>query len=121
MPVPAAPLKVLVVDDSRDARESLAEWLRLQGHDVMTAGHADQARALAREIRPDIGLLDIGLPGVDGHQLARLLREDLGEIRLIATSGYGQPEALERSREAGFDLHLVKPLDLRALRDALSV
>jgi len=121
MPVPAAPLKVLVVDDSRDARESLAEWLRLQGHEVMTAGHADQARALAREIRPDVGLLDIGLPGVDGHQLARLLREDLGEIRLIATSGYGQPEALERSREAGFDLHLVKPLDLRALRDALSV
>ena len=115
-----APLKVLVVDDSRDTRESLAEWLRLQGHEVMTAAHADEARSLARETRPDVALLDIGLPGIDGYQLARLLREDLREIRVIATSGYGQPEALERSREAGFDLHLVKPLDLRALRDALA-
>jgi CheY-like chemotaxis protein len=65
-------------------------------------------------------LLDLGLPGIDGFELARLLRADLGAVRLIATSGYGQSEALEQSRQAGFDLHLVKPLDLRALREALS-
>jgi signal transduction histidine kinase/CheY-like chemotaxis protein len=119
-PAPAAPLRVLVVDDSRDTRESLAEWLRLQGHEAVTAAHADEARALARETRPDVALLDLGLPGIDGFELARLLRADLGAIRLIATSGYGQSEALEQSRQAGFDLHLVKPLDLRALREALS-
>lgn len=115
----AARRRVLVVDDNRDARESLAEWLRMQGYEVVTAAHAQEALERAREAKPEIGLLDIGLPGLDGYQLAGLLREELGEIKLLATSGYGQPEALERSRRAGFDLHLVKPLDLRSLADAI--
>ncbi len=114
-----APRRVLVVDDNRDARESLAEWLRMQGYEVVTAAHAQEALERAREAKPEIGLLDIGLPGLDGYQLAGLLRGELGEIKLVATSGYGQPEAIERSRRAGFDLHLVKPLDLRSLADAI--
>lgn len=113
------PRRVLVVDDNRDARDSLAEWLRMQGHEVVTAANAEEALEKAREHRPEVGLLDIGLPGVDGYQLAELLRAELHGIQLVATSGYGQPEALERSRHAGFDLHLVKPLDLRALADAI--
>jgi PAS domain S-box-containing protein len=105
--------RVLVVDDNRDAAESLAKFLALSGHDVRTAHDGKAALEAARAFRPEVVLLDIGLPGMDGYQVARRLREQEGERHafLAALTGYGQEDDRRRSREAGFDAHLVKPTD----------
>jgi CheY-like chemotaxis protein len=104
--------RILVVDDNRDAAESLAVMLRLMGHGVETAHSGPAALALAPALAPDVVLLDIGLPGMDGYEVARRLRA-AGEPQpvLIAVTGYGQEEDRRRSREAGCDHHLVKPVD----------
>jgi CheY-like chemotaxis protein len=108
--------KVLIVDDNEDALVSAADVLRLLGHEVRTAANGTAALALVDEWKPDVGLLDIGLPGMDGYQLAERLRAKLGQApRLIAVTGYGQASDRERSRRAGFDVHLVKPVDLNGL------
>jgi PAS domain S-box-containing protein len=115
-PTPAA-LRVLIVDDNSDAREMLAEALELQGHEPHTAPDAEAALMLAPQIKPDLALLDIGLPGMDGHELGRRLRAlpGLSELQLVALTGYGQASDRERSRAAGFQAHLVKPVDLSAI------
>jgi PAS domain S-box-containing protein len=110
---PGASRRVLVVDDNEDTAQSLALVLRLQGHEVQIAHHGLTALQLASEAKPEIVILDIGLPGIDGFEVARKLRADAQtrNATLIALTGYGQAEDRRRSQEAGFDHHLVKPVD----------
>lgn len=106
-------LRVLIVDDNHDAAEMLGELVKFFGHRVMTAFDGPSAISLASQISPDVVLLDIGLPGLSGLDVARKLR-NLPETRsayMVAVTGYGQVEDRERSALAGFDAHLVKPLD----------
>jgi CheY-like chemotaxis protein len=116
-PVPQAapcPDRVLVVDDNQDGAEILAETLRELGHVVEIAHDGPSALEIAQRFRPQLALLDIGLPVMDGYELAGHLRE-LGPIRLVAVTGYGQETDRRRSQEAGFSAHLVKPVDLDVL------
>jgi PAS domain S-box-containing protein len=108
----ATPLRILLVDDNRDSADSLACLLRLGGHEVRVAYDAVEALAAARSFDLEVGVLDIGLPGMSGLELAVELRASAPRRRtqLIALSGYGQDADRERSREAGFDAHLVKPV-----------
>jgi CheY-like chemotaxis protein len=105
--------RVLVVDDNVDAAEMLAALLAHQGHEVRVESNGVAALAVAEEFMPDVAFLDIGLPGMNGYELARRLRLDpaFGNIVLIAVTGWGQQEDRERSHEAGFDEHLTKPVD----------
>jgi PAS domain S-box-containing protein len=113
--------RILVIDDNIDAAESLAMMLAADGHEVHTGFGADDALQMVPALRPDVVLLDIGLPVMDGYQVARRLRAGAGVpgLRLIALTGYGQPEDRRRSAEAGFDDHLVKPVGIDALARAL--
>ena len=113
--------RVLVVDDNLDAAESLADLLRHVGHEVKVAQDGPGALELAARFDPEVAVLDIGLPVMDGYELAAALkaREEAGPIRLIALTGYGQEKDRQRSREAGFDAHLVKPVEIDALLAAL--
>ena len=108
-----APKRILVVDDNIDAAKSLAELLRMAGHEVLTAADGHEAIASVDSFVPDIAILDIGLPGMDGYQLARWIRKQprLERLRLIALSGYGQASDRKLALAAGFDLHLAKPVD----------
>ena len=102
--------RVLVVDDNQDAAETLAEMVRMLGHDVEVAYDGSSALRLAGEHHPDVVLCDIGLPGMDGYEVANGLRAALGrDVRLVAISGYAQPEDVNRAVQAGFDEHLAKP------------
>ena len=105
--------RVLLVDDNVDAAESLAQLLSLSGHDARTAGDGGQALRLAQDFHPDVVFCDLGLPGMNGYEVAKELRLlPFGrEIVLAALTGYGQPSDREKSAEAGFDAHLVKPVD----------
>ncbi|HEY8879041.1 MAG TPA: ATP-binding protein [Roseateles sp.] len=113
------PRRVLLIDDNQDAAESLAMMLRADGHEVRTGFGAEEALAMAAAWHPEVVLLDIGLPGMDGYEVARRLRAAGGPQRLVALTGYGQPEDIQRSTEAGFDGHLVKPVDMAALARAI--
>jgi CheY-like chemotaxis protein len=106
--------RILLVDDNRDAADSLALLLGLEGHDVRVAYAGRPAIEVAHEFRPEIAVLDLGLPDLSGYDVARLLRQDpaLGRIELIALTGWGQEEHRKRALEAGFDHHLTKPVDL---------
>ncbi|MEW7850752.1 ATP-binding protein [Massilia aurea] len=126
-PVVSAPadvtrLKVLVVDDNTDAAETLGLLLAAQGHDVAIEHGSLGALARARSMRPDVCLLDIGLPEIDGHELARRLRKDpaLAATVLIAVTGYGQPQDRDAALASGFAHHLVKPLDFDGLLGLLA-
>jgi hypothetical protein len=114
--------RILVVDDNEDARGLLADILSQLGHDVRAVGDGPQALAVIREFTPDVAVLDIGLPGMDGYELAAQLRRALpaAGVRLIALSGYGQASDRARSQAAGFDGHLVKPVEVRRLLDAIA-
>ncbi len=114
--------RVLVVDDAADAASSLAELLALWGHAVRTASDGASALEVAREFRPDVVLLDIGMPDMDGFETARRLRAEHGPdaMVLVAVTGYGQEDDRRRSRDAGFRHHLVKPLALGALSGILA-
>jgi PAS domain S-box-containing protein len=113
----ATGMRVLVVDDNVDAADTLDELLTALGHEVAVAYDGVAALELARSWRPTVAVLDIGLPVMDGYELARRLRDQLGPapLRLIAVTGYGQEADRVRAREAGFDHHLVKPIALDAL------
>jgi CheY-like chemotaxis protein len=114
--------RILVVDDSIDTVRGMEILLTHFGYDVETAGDGLSAIEIARRQRPQFVLLDIGLPGIDGYEIAcRLRREDWfqGSI-LVAISGYGREEDRRRSREVGFDHHLIKPIDHRALFSLLA-
>jgi CheY-like chemotaxis protein len=101
---------VLVVDDNQDAAESLAQLLRLSGHQVEVAYNGMCALARVRTFHPEIVLCDLGLPELSGYDFAKAIRrEQPRTIRLIAISGYAQPDDIRRSLEAGFDAHVAKP------------
>jgi CheY-like chemotaxis protein len=106
------PARVLVVDDNVDLARGLARLLQIHGHDVRIAFDGPTGLDEAKNSKPDVVLLDIGLPGMDGYQLAAHLRRDetVKDATLIAISGYGQEEDLRLAKEAGFDHHLVKPV-----------
>ncbi len=118
----AAGTRVLLVDDHRDVVEGLSRLLSALGYDVRAVGNAFDAIALADAFRPQIAILDIGLPTIDGYMLARELRTRLADAApvLIALSGYGQPHDRQRSKASGFALHLVKPVDVDELLVALA-
>jgi signal transduction histidine kinase len=115
-------LRVMIVDDNLDAAELLAEVVRLYGHEVVVAHDGPTALRVAEEFTPDTAILDIGLPVMDGYELARRLRARPGahKPRLIAVTGYGQATDREQSAAAGFESHLVKPVDLSRLVHILS-
>jgi signal transduction histidine kinase len=116
-------LTVLIVDDNEDAAEMLSEYVSSLGYRVWTAFDGPSALRVAGATSPAIALLDIGLPVMDGFELAGRLREMSGEagLKLVAITGYGQESDRERTRSAGFDAHLVKPVDMDALEDLLRV
>lgn len=106
-------LRILVVDDNTDAAESLNMLLSVFGHDVQTAHDGPSALTIARSHIPEVVFLDIGLPGMDGYEVARRMRNEaeLADSKLIALSGYGAETDQQKSRAAGFNRHLVKPVD----------
>jgi CheY-like chemotaxis protein len=108
-----APHRILVVDDNRDAADSLGDWLLAHGHTVEVCYTAEDALQCAARLKPHVGLLDIGLPGMTGYDLAKRLRAGSpdGRVLLIAITGWGQQDDRERALEAGFDAHLTKPAD----------
>lgn len=119
---PTSRLRLLVVDDNRDSVDGLSTLLRLMGNDVHVAYDGDEAVTVAHSSRPDVVLLDVGLPLRNGYDVARLIRsESWGrEVVLIALTGWGQEQHRKRSREAGFDHHLVKPVDPKLLMTLIS-
>ncbi len=114
--------RILVVEDNSDARESLRTILELAGHQTYEAADGLDGVERALELRPDIALIDIGLPGLDGYAVARQIRSSLpgGRIFLIALTGYGQPHDRRMAQEAGFDAHIVKPVDFANLSDTIA-
>ena len=119
---PGASQRILVVDDNRAAADTMAKILSFFGHEVRVAYDGQQALAFAQEFHPDAALLDIGLPGVDGNELARRLRGRPGgeNLVLIALTGFGREEDRQRSLAAGFDAHLVKPVKMGTICDILA-
>lgn len=118
---PQRPRRILVVDDNVDAAEMLAEALRLAGHEVREEHDGPSALAAVAEFHPDVILLDLGLPGMDGFEVARRLRADssLAKARVIAITGYGQDVDRIRTAQLGIERHLVKPVDLDTVIDAV--
>jgi signal transduction histidine kinase len=115
-------LRVLVVDDSVDSAESMAIILEMSGHDVRKAHNGPDALREASDYRPDVVLMDIGMPGMSGHEVAQKMREasTTRDVVLIAMTGYGRQVDRDQSRAAGFDHHLVKPLDFEKLNEVLT-
>jgi CheY-like chemotaxis protein len=113
-------LRLLIVDDNTDTVESLAMLMRMYGHDVMTAGSGPAGLEASLANERDVIMLDIGLPSIDGYEVARRIRAHTSKPVLIAMTGYGQPEDRQKSKEAGFDYHLTKPVDPIRLQDLLT-
>jgi|SRR5688572_15855128 len=115
------PLRILVADDYADGREMLAFFLERMGHTVVTAVDGPDALAVASTFKPDVAILDIGMPGVSGHAVARELRKRCGDaVTLVALSGMGEVADKARAADAGFDCHFTKPVDITALSDLLA-
>jgi len=114
--------RVLIVEDNADARESLRTILELSGHEIYEAGDGPRGIEQALSLRPDMALIDIGLPSLDGYEVARQIRSaPIGrDIFLVALTGYGQPRDRRQAQEAGFDAHLVKPVDLERLSEIIA-
>jgi CheY-like chemotaxis protein len=112
----------LLVDDNQDVAQTLADALTILGHEVRVAHDGPGALRLVEKFTPTLALLDIGLPVMDGYELARRLRElpSLAGIRLVAITGYGEAPAALRSVEAGFEAHLVKPVQLERLQEVIA-
>jgi CheY-like chemotaxis protein len=119
-PAPDAPMqacemnaRILIADDNRDAADTMGMLLELGGHEVIVAHSGNQALELGRQRRPDVVILDIGMPDINGYEVARTARnEDWGKSAyMIALTGWGQADDKERARMAGFDRHLTKPVD----------
>ena len=117
-----APRRILVVDDNVDAADSLALLLGMEGHDVRVAHDGPAALAAVEAEPPDLVFLDIGMPVMNGYDVARRLRQRPGleHLLLVAMTGWGQEEDRRRSQEAGFDHHLVKPVEPDALHQLLA-
>ena len=122
---PAAPAakpkcKILIIEDNVDARETLRTLLELDGYDVRAAADGPAGIAQLKSDLPDAALIDIGLPGMDGHAVARVIRAEVAtDVKLIALTGYGSAEDVRAAHEAGFDAHLVKPADMTRLAELL--
>ena len=114
--------RILIVDDNQDSTESLAMLLKLKGNETHTAFDGMQAVATAEAVRPDLILMDIGMPKLNGYDAARRIRQEPWgkNLVLIALTGWGQQEDLEKSRQAGFDGHLVKPVAPTTLMELLA-
>lgn len=119
--VATRPRRVLLIEDNRDARETFRMMLELAGHEVLEAEEGRTGLELLKTALPDVAVIDVGLPGLNGYEIAsRFRREPQGnQVLLVALTGYGTPEARERSRAAGFDHHLIKPVDPEVLRDLM--
>jgi CheY-like chemotaxis protein len=119
---PRAGLRVLVVDDDADCVFAMAALLRLAGHEVHTARASSEALEVAQRLRPDVVLLDLGLPGMNGCEVARQMQkhEDAPPPFLIAVTGHGREEARRRSRDAGIPVYLLKPVDGNYLLEILA-
>jgi two-component system CheB/CheR fusion protein len=115
--------RILIVDDDRDAADALAELMRDFGHDVSTAHDGRSALESATTHRPELVLLDISMPEMDGFEVAHRLREEVGlqDAILVALTGYGEDRHRRLSREAGFDHHLTKPVDASKLEELLKL
>jgi CheY-like chemotaxis protein len=118
----ARSLRVLIVDDNADSASSVATLLQLQGHEVHVEHAGHTALRAAADYRPDVILLDIGLPGMNGYEIARRLRENpqFNEVSLIAVTGYGREADVQQAAQAGFNHHLVKPVDYDKLTGLLT-
>ncbi len=117
------PLRVLIVEDGHDARETLGMLIESWQHEVISAASGPEGIARARHDRPDVAVVDIGLPGCDGYEVAREIRGDGSDwsrrVYLVALTGYGQPADHRRAMDAGFDVHVLKPIDPAHLRELL--
>ena len=113
--------RILVVDDNRDAADSLSKLLTLLGNEIRTVYDGLAAVEAAIQFRPSLVLLDIGLPKLNGYEAARRIRQECEPpLTLVAVTGWGQDEDRQRSQEAGFDMHMVKPVDLGALQQLIA-
>lgn len=115
------PLHVLIVEDYRDTADLLARWVAMAGHDTRVCHTGLQAEQLATEYRPDVVLLDIGLPDMDGWELAPCLRRTNPAIKIFAVTAYQSLDDRQRSQDAGIDLHLGKPLRRETILSLLSL
>ncbi|HEY6104465.1 MAG TPA: ATP-binding protein, partial [Anaeromyxobacteraceae bacterium] len=118
---PPPPRRVLVIEDDVDGAESLQLALKVEGHEVFVAHDGPTGLERARELRPEVVLCDIGLPGMDGYMVARALRRERGlrDTFLVALTGYALPEDLRRAADAGFDVHLTKPATIEAVQEVM--
>jgi DNA-binding response OmpR family regulator len=118
---PSAPQSILLVEDNRDVAFTAAELLKLHGHQVAVAHDGQEALQVAERSSPDVVLLDLGLPRIDGWQVAKALRERTMQKRplIIAISGYGDKASRLRSYDSGIDLHLVKPVDFKEVESLI--
>ena len=114
-------MRVFIVDDNEALLQTGAMLIELLGYDVRACGRALDAVKIATEFRPDIAVLDIGMPELDGYELCRRLRKvpALSQMRIVAQSGYGDAESVQRSKDAGFDAHLLKPVPTEELERVL--
>jgi CheY-like chemotaxis protein len=121
-PSTSSSLSILIVDDNKDGAQSLAILLQLSGHETYTANDGLTALEAAERLRPDVLLLDIGLPGLNGYEVCRRIRQQpwSKNLVLVALTGWGKEEDRRKSAEAGFDSHLVKPVDHAVLAGLLS-
>jgi DNA-binding response OmpR family regulator len=120
---PVSPLRVLIADDNRDAADSLAQLVRLWGHDAQVAYDGASALTTAVAYRPEVVLLDVAMPGLDGNRVAGQLRvrSDISDTLLVAVSGFADEAHLTGSLKAGFDRYLVKPVDPTCLEEILAL
>jgi CheY-like chemotaxis protein len=114
------PSRIMIVDDNRDAADSLALLLQLEAHATLTAYSGDDALSRVASFDPQFVLLDIGLPEMDGYEVARRLKTLVPRARLIAVTGYGLAGDKQRSADSGFEAHLVKPVNLAAIQSAFA-
>jgi DNA-binding response OmpR family regulator len=120
-PHAGTPRSIVIVEDNDDARDMLQQVLTMQGHVVSESATGESGAALVLEMQPDLAIVDIGLPDIDGYDVARRVRaQSKRRVALIALTGYGQPEDVQRAQAAGFDMHLVKPVTVERLDAAIA-
>jgi CheY-like chemotaxis protein len=113
--------RILVVDDLKDAADSLAALLRVMGHEVHVAYDGEQGLAAARRLKPEVVFLDLGMPKLNGYEACRIMRKEFGaDLFLVALTGWGQDDDRRRSAAAGFDRHVVKPVDPAAVSEMMA-